>query len=275
MTQVWLGTAGWSYFPDWVGSFYPEGTGQGDALSRYIEAFRFVEIDSTFYAAPTLTTIERWANIMPATFRVSCKVPKALVQDTALRVPEVQFAHFTRSITDGLGERLATFVVQMPPGFMRSPVNESALRSFLQTWAARVPLAMELRHRSWHVAAVDVALRAHDVTWVSNDLHDVPDLDRAAHDTSGRVAYLRLIGRHDGLSKDRIQRPQTEGRAFWRDHIAALAERGVDKVFVVVNNHYEGHAPATLRTLEAELATVAGLEVMASPGWPNGQVSLF
>ena len=142
-------------------------------------------------------------------------------------------------------------------------------------WSDRVPLAVELRHRSWHVGDVDAAMRIHDVAWVSNDLHDVPDLDRAAHDTSRTTAYLRLIGRHDGLSKDRIQRPQADGRAFWRDHIATLAERGVEKVFVVVNNHYEGHAPATLRTLADELAAVPGLEVMASPGWPNGQVTLF
>lgn len=275
MTQVWLGTAGWSYFPDWVGSFYPVGTTQSDALARYVEAFRFVEIDSTFYAAPSLTTLERWASIMPATFRLSAKVPKEIVQDTALRVPEVPFRHFTRTMLEALGERLATFVVQMPPGFIRSPSNESALRAFLRAWSDRVPLAVELRHRSWHVGDVDAALRAHDVAWVSNDLHDVPDLDRAAHDTSRTTAYLRLIGRHDGLSKDRIQRPQEDGRAFWRHHIAALAERGVEKVFVVVNNHYEGHAPATLRTLADELAAVPGLNVMASPGWPNGQVTLF
>ena len=105
--------------------------------------------------------------------------------------------------------------------------------------------------------------------------HGAASLRLRTRDTSRTTAYLRLIGRHDGLSKDRIQRPQADGRAFWRDHIATLAERGVEKVFVVVNNHYEGHAPATLRTLADELAAVPGLDVMASPGWPNGQVTLF
>ena len=45
--------------------------------------------------------------------------------------------------------------------------------------------------------------------------------------------------------------------------------------FVVVNNHYEGHAPATLRSLAAELRTLDNVEVVESPGWPDGQVSLF
>ena len=57
MTTVWLGTAGWSYFPDWLGPFYPAGTRPADALARYAEAFRFVEIDSTFYAAPAPETV--------------------------------------------------------------------------------------------------------------------------------------------------------------------------------------------------------------------------
>lgn len=275
MTRVWLGTAGWSYFPDWVGSFYPVGTSPSDALARYVEAFRFVEIDSTFYAAPSTATIARWASLIPTGFRVSCKVPKELVQDTDLHVPEVPFRHFTGGLLEALGDRMATFVVQMPPGFTRTPSNESSLRSFLRAWSDRVPLAIELRHVSWHVAAVDVVLRAFDVTWVSNDLHDVPDLDRAAHDTSKRAAYLRLIGRHDGLSKDRVQRPQADGRAFWTRHISTLAERGVRDTFVVVNNHYEGHAPATLRSLAAELRTLDNVEVVESPGWPDGQVSLF
>ena len=275
MTRVWLGTAGWSYFPDWLGSFYPVGTTPSNALARYVEAFRFVEIDSTFYAAPSIATIERWAKLIPAGCRVSCKVPKSLVQETALAAPTVPFGHFTRTMMEGLGDRMAAFVVQMPPGFVRTPTNESNLRAFLRAWSDRVPLAIELRHVSWHVAAVDVLLRAFDVTWVSNDLHDVPDLDRAAHDTSKAMAYLRLIGRHDGLSKDRIQRPQEDGRTFWRHHVEMLAERGVRETFIVVNNHYEGHAPATLRTLAAELRTLDHVEVVESPGWPDGQVSLF
>ena len=44
MSTIWLGTAGWSYLPDWSGSFYPLGTGSSDALERYFQAFRFVEV---------------------------------------------------------------------------------------------------------------------------------------------------------------------------------------------------------------------------------------
>jgi uncharacterized protein YecE (DUF72 family) len=265
--QVWLGTAGWSYLPDWVGPFYPPGTSQSEALERYVEAFRFVEIDSTFYAPPALSTIERWASIFPETARVSCKAPKDLVQ-------AVPFAHFHRTLRDGLGYRLSNIVVQMPPGFSRTPQNDLALRAFLQEWSSVMPIAVELRNNSWNHESVDELLRAHDVPRVSNDLHDVPDLERRCFDTSNRSAYIRLIGRHDGMSKDRIQRPQTEALTWWADHIDRLSGRGVKHIYVVANNHYEGHAPETLRTFGAALAD-RGLQVVPFRGFPDGQVSLF
>jgi uncharacterized protein YecE (DUF72 family) len=272
--KVWLGTAGWSYLPDWVGPFYPPGTSQSEALSRYVEAFRFVEVDSTFYAAPAQSTIERWASLMPASFRVSFKAPRELVQDTSLRPPDVPFGHFCRTLMDGLGERFACVVVQMPPSFERTPQNDVALRAFCQQWHAYVPISIELRSNTWMHESVNDVLRAYGIPRVSNDLHDVPDLERNCYDTSNSAAYIRLIGRHDGMSKDRIQRPQDEARRWWCERIGELANRGVRDIYVAANNHYEGHAPATLRTLSAQLRDV-GCEVVAFNGFPDGQASLF
>lgn len=271
---VWLGTAGWSYLPDWVGSFYPAGTSASQALERYVEAFAFVEVDSTFYAAPAVSLIERWSRIFPATFRASFKAPRELVQDTMLNVPEVPFGHFCASIADQLQDRFAMIVVQMQPSFQRNPANDAALQRFVATWADRFPIALEFRHSGWRTGETLDMLADHGVAMVSNDLHDVPDLERAVFSTSNYHAYIRLIGRHDGISKDRIQRPQTSARAWWVDRIASLIEKGVRHVYVVVNNHYEGHAPATLRTLMSEL-TERGLAVVPASGWPNGQVTLF
>lgn len=274
MTRFWLGTAGWSYLPDWAGSFYPAGTSASDTFARYVEAFPFVEVDSTFYAAPAPATVQRWASIAPAQFRMSFKAPRELVQDTGLRPPEIPFGHFAAMLLDGLGERVARIVVQMPPSFARTRDNDVALRTFVDLWGPRVPLAIEFRHLSWRVKAVDEVLRNADVTWASNDVHDVADLGPGFHDTSNNAAYIRLIGRHDGMSKDRIQRPQEQARRWWVDRFVELRERGVAHVYVVVNNHYEGHAPSTLRTLATELR-VHDLDVVAHTGWPDGQVSLF
>ena len=273
-TSIWLGTAGWSYLPDWSGSFYPPGTSSSEAFARYVEAFRFVEVDATFYAAPAPTTIDRWANLLPADGRMSFKAPRELVQDTALRPPEVPFGNFCSTLLDRLGDRVARIVVQMPPGFIRTPTNDASLQTFCERWSSTLPLAIELRHVSWRRLAVLELLRAHDVPMVGHDLRDVPGLDRSLYDTSREAAYIRLIGQHDGISKDRIQRAQDEGRAWWVERIADLVAAQVRHIYVVVNNHFEGHAPATLRALGRELED-RRLPVVAFTGWPDGQVSLF
>ena len=149
-----------------------------------------------------------------------------------------------------------------------------ALRAFLNRWASHVPLAVELRNNSWNHQSVHELLRTHDVARVSNDIHDVPDLERHCYDTSRRCAYIRLIGRHDGIPKDHVQRPQTDALAWWADQIEALSRRDVRSVFVVVNNNYEGHAPQTLRSLGSELQA-RGMAVVPFSGFPDGQAKLF
>jgi uncharacterized protein YecE (DUF72 family) len=274
MTSVWLGTAGWSYVPDWVGPFYPPGTSSTESLERYVEAFRFVEVDSTFYAPPALTTVERWARVFPSDFRAAFKAPKELVQQTGLRPPDVPFNHFCRMLSESLGPRLARIVVQMQPSFVRTPENDVALRAFVHEWGPRYPLAIELRSNSWNLPTVNELLARFDVPRVSNDLHDVPDLERLCYSTSKESAYIRLIGRHDGIPKDRVLRPQTEALSFWQEAIERLVAQGVRDVYVVANNHYEGHAPETLRTFARQLLQ-ANVRVVPFTGFPDGQTSLF
>jgi uncharacterized protein YecE (DUF72 family) len=269
---VSLGTAGWSYFPDWVGSFYPPGTQPGDALARYVEAFSFVEIDSSFYAAPAAPTVERWAELMPPEFRVSVKAPRDLVQETGLRPPEPAFSHFLERLLDPLRSRLARVVVQMPPSFARERETEAALRDFIARWAPVAPLGVELRDPMWLDDELLELFGRHGVAWVCNDL---PAMPRAAVRAPSSSAYVRLLGPHRGLDgKAGVQRPQPEGLRFWADRLAEWDRAGVDDAYVVVNNHYEGHAPATVRTLAAALHE-RDVEVAVGPGRPAGQQPLF
>ena len=58
------------------------------------------------------------------------------------------------------------------------------------------------------------------------------------------------------------------------ERIGDLVAAQVRHIYVVVNNHFEGHAPATLRALGRELED-RRLPVVPFTGWPDGQVSLF
>ena|SRR5258705_3040602 len=59
----------------WQGSFYPRGMHSRDYLTHYAKTFRTVEVDSTFYATPSASTVTAWYEKTPADFVFAAKVP--------------------------------------------------------------------------------------------------------------------------------------------------------------------------------------------------------
>ena len=55
--MIYFGTSGFSY-KDWVGVFYPAGMPQRDWLSFYAREFNTCEINSTYYALPSVATLK-------------------------------------------------------------------------------------------------------------------------------------------------------------------------------------------------------------------------
>ena len=83
-----------------------------------------------------------------------------------------------------------------------------------------------------------------------------------------------ICRRGRSFSSSNHLRARQVARAWWCDRVAEWADAGVADVYVVVNNHYEGHAPATIRAL-AEALVERGLDVAAGAGRPEGQLPLF
>ncbi|MDG7002389.1 MAG: DUF72 domain-containing protein, partial [Nitrososphaerota archaeon] len=63
MTDLLLGTSGWSY-NEWNGVFYPSSS--INKLSYYSKLYATVEIDSTFYAYPSKGMVLGWAYLLSA-----------------------------------------------------------------------------------------------------------------------------------------------------------------------------------------------------------------
>ena len=59
MGRIRIGNSGWSY-QDWVGPFYPDKTHQRNFLGYYLSRFDTVEINSTFYSTPSMSTVKGW-----------------------------------------------------------------------------------------------------------------------------------------------------------------------------------------------------------------------
>src|ERR1051325_982018 len=101
--RVHIGCQGWNY-EDWVtgpvGSdavFYPHGTRAAEMLTAYAHIFETVEVDSTFYAVPSVQTVDGWNRRTPRRFSFSLKLPQEITHQYALR----RGSSMRRRITSG------------------------------------------------------------------------------------------------------------------------------------------------------------------------------
>ncbi|KPX79231.1 hypothetical protein ALP66_00462 [Pseudomonas amygdali pv. photiniae] len=139
----YLGCPSWSENA-WRDSLYPEDARPNDFLNLYTQVFNAVEGNTTFYARPAATTVQRWAEIMPADFRFTAKFHKDISHNGDLRDQVGAAEEFIRLLAP-LDERIAPFWLQLPASF--TPQRLAELVGFLDE--LNVPLAVEVRNMAF------------------------------------------------------------------------------------------------------------------------------
>jgi uncharacterized protein YecE (DUF72 family) len=129
------------------------------------------------------------------------------------------------------------------------------LDTFLASWPADVPVAVELRNKAWMTEALADCLRSHnaacvlpDQAWMPSPLSVAKKLDPV----TGAFAYVRLLGDREEVEKrtkslDRIIIDR--GDQLRADAEAIRLLRGRVPVVAFVNNHFAGFAVETVREL--------------------------
>jgi uncharacterized protein YecE (DUF72 family) len=240
-----------------VGPFYAPGTAPGDLLRAYARAFDFAEIDSTFYAPPTRERAQAWARATPPSFVFSPKLPRAITHDARLREVDDAVASFLVALAPlRIDGKLGPVVAQLPPSF-RHEKDAEALAEFVGRWPRDVPLAVELRHRSWWREETYTMLRdaGAALVWSTNETGRTPPArtadfvyarfvgDRALDDTGGRWTH--------------VQRRQDAEIEYWRQVIGEVLANDPWTVWIVANNHFMGFAPETARVVAEALGILA------------------
>jgi uncharacterized protein YecE (DUF72 family) len=243
-----IGTQGWNY-QDWVGPFYPDGTRPADYLPIYSRAFGTVEVDSTFYAIPAVSTVRAWAERTPPGFTFAVKMPQEVTHENRLRDEAGATELFFDRVRE-LGDKLGPTLVQLPPTF--EPSELPALVNYLRRLPRDVRVAIEFRHRGWMHDGLYALLREHQVALALVDGRWIPRRTMLAlvDRPTASFAYVRWIGTEREVADySRVQTDRTRDVQTWRGALATLAER-VDEIVGYVNNHYSGHSPATARQLQ-------------------------
>jgi uncharacterized protein YecE (DUF72 family) len=277
--MIRVGPAGWSY-PDSPGHIYPANVpSRFDALAFLADYFDTIEVNSTFYRPQPAKTYASWAKRVGrnADFRFTVKLWQLFTHGTREvrgQRPGVGAAasggdwtpEDVRMVTEGLEVlrsegRLGALLAQFPWSFKPEAGTRDRLARLAETFRDW-PLVVEVRHGRWGRPEELAALRGFGVGFTNLDQPVIgQSLPPTAHATAG-IGYVRFHGRNYehwfGGHEDAAQRYDylytAEELAPWVERIRSLgATDGVNDVYVITNNHYEGKGPANALMLRAML----------------------
>ncbi len=122
--SYYLGCPMWG-LKDWLGTLYRRRSQPRTFLEQYAGVFNTVEGNTTFYSLPSPESVERWRQATPEGFRFCFKFPRRITHEKGLRGAGPETAELLRRL-EPLGERLGTFMLQLPPAFgpERTPLLE-------------------------------------------------------------------------------------------------------------------------------------------------------
>lgn len=272
MAQVLIGTSSW-LFDGWRGVFYPDKLPKSEYLAFYASQFPTVEVNTSFYAVPAPATLINWVETVPQGFTFALKFPRAISHDKRLAGVTEETLAFLDALRS-LGPAAGPAFLQLPPNLTRKKDGKTLATylDWLAVQAADLRIAVEVRAADLLTAAFAAYTAERGMALVLAARAGSPDLYSAwlelvAGGKAPAFAFIRWIGDdRNGPAGDReIQAPRDAELATWADRIAELAGHGVD-TYGYVHNPYEGHSPATVRRLQAELAA----QDISLPDWPPG-----
>ena len=248
-----FGGIGWSY-DDWKGPFYAADTRPEKMLGELSRVLSAIEIDASFFGLPRMSTLQNWTSQTEPMFRFCAKTPRAITHEKRLMGNAPSDARDAAEyLRDGLGDKLAYLLVQLPPDFTASE-RRHVERFFSE--AGNGPWAVEFRHESWLQTDIPAFLEDRGVVLATTEKIDFGHPPR----------YLRLLGEEGSVA--RFHERQIDRRAeldVWAERL----KQSDGERFVFVRNYFEGHAPASLFYLMEKL----GITPPTPPG--QQQMSLF
>jgi uncharacterized protein YecE (DUF72 family) len=241
----------------WEGSFYPASVKPRDFLCYYATQFKTVEIDSTYYRTPSVSTVTNWYERTPPDFIFAAKVPQVVTHEKVLKDCGAEFDEFVDRMRI-LDEKLGPLLLQFP-WFNKCEIQADEffrrLRFFLQRVKdlTTIRFAVEIRNKAWLNRQLTDLLREYNVALALTDLYRMPrpwekdGLDPVTTD----FVYVRWLGDRKGIEAltatwDKTIIDRTDDLRNWADLFRQFVSRNL-KVYAYANNHYAGHGPETVK----------------------------
>ena len=269
--NFYLGCAVWSY-KGWVGNFYPPKSQSKDFLRLYSQRLTAVEGNTTFYAVPEATTIERWATETPTNFKFCLKLPKEITHN-GLLMPFLPKAIAFLERVSLLGDRLGCVFLQLPPSY--SPDYLEDLTDFLGFLSKeKKALALEVRHLDWFDETYTTQLNAYlenlgigRVLLDTRPIYNCPDDPQLASERrKPKVPLQACITANFALIRF-ISHPQQEYNQFFLQEWVTQLDRWLRQsieIYFFVHCPNEERSPHTARYFQ-QMLEQQGVKVPSLP----------
>ena len=279
-----IGTCSWKY-PSWKGIIYSEGV-RGNYLSEYAKHYNTVEIDQWFWSLfpgnkvvlPKSEVTREYVSSVPEGFRFSIKVPNSITlthhytKNKKLPLIEnpfflsnqlfTEFYRLLRPMRDQVGALIFQFEYLNKKKMPDQQVFQEKFSAFISKCPSGMNYCVEIRNPNYLNTEYFSFLKSLNLSHVFLQGYYMPpifNLYEKYHSFIEKVAVIRLMG---GDRKAIEEKSQGNWNQLWEpkegelDRLSGMMKELMIKkvrLFVNVNNHYEGSAPLTIDRIKSRL----------------------
>jgi uncharacterized protein YecE (DUF72 family) len=214
--MIYAGTSGWAY-PAWKPDFYPAKLASAKFLEHYASRLNAVEVNYTFRQHPKESTLVKWIEATPETFRFAAKANQFITHIKRLRECDEPVKRFLNAVSPlASARRLGPVLFQLPPNLK---CDVELLRSFLAVLprGESCRFAFEFRHESWLDETVYGVLREHNIALCIAEAEKLTIPDVA---TADFVYYRFRMGEYTPAERGELQKRVTTHANAGRDVFA-------------------------------------------------------
>ena len=186
MTKWRIGCSGFSY-KEWKEVFYPIGISQNKWFEYYCTKFDTLEINSTFYSFPRVSTLKNWYNRSPDEFRFIIKAPQTFTHYRRFNECDELLKKFYDTVLEGMDQKLGGILFQLPPS---CKFSEEMLDKIILALDKNFKNIIEFRNISWWDEKVYKKLAENNITFSGVSHNKMP----ADIINNHALLYYRLHG---------------------------------------------------------------------------------
>lgn len=258
--EVFVGCAKWNKTD--LKGFYPKGT--KDELVYYAKQFNSIELNATFYSAPSKDQVAKWKEKTPASFKFFPKIPQSISHYSRLLNVHDKVLSFTDALSF-FEEQLGMVFLQVHDNF--KPKDFDRLKAFIADFPKGYPLAVEVRNKEWfnnEELFHDYCsfLEQNNVTNIIVDTAGRRDMLHMKLTTN--TAFVRYVGANHPSDYQRLD--------DWLNVIVQWRKEGLQKLYFFIHQNIELESPLLATYFIQKLNKIFDLDI-PYPG--NDNPTLF